>query len=674
MKIELRDENAGTGPRLEGPVIDWAKGLRERKVARMELYNQPNDSIPLALVVTLVDGSLYFIQRVSSKGTSTNRNIPTGTIETTTSSHFVSRPVIVVTFRSKPELWLILYVCYSVPTFDQHKPNIDNRSFGLTVLLNTVRHVLLCTVASSPESPTEAQSPLKSLWRDVYQLTQSHDHDSWQGSPLERTKDLTRELIYKAAYNSLSKKIGAQWSDSTLTAYSVIARLEELDLKENSQPSPSDMAWDSSWAKHTRVKLWMRRLGNNSRLTSQMDARDLPHRYRLSEIQQDTNLVHDGLIGHEWDGITSGPTCTSRPQIDWQIAAHLAWSYAWPTAFKEGKKMAEDVLQEFDVAPASRPQTKPPSSEMHPAVRGVINLGNWVASQFSKGRAANEEPMHNVDQAINKWCYQDLKRIAQQKAKRKLDTQKNSKNAYSETKKKRSEYKDKALKRAKQTMGRQGGEGGLEYLSQQEWRRVSKGSVLRHLPEQGRVVEGWKKDFRDNCEQAWERSWADTWLAVWEDAYESAESKGIEFGVMVGLEERYNTEGPLGELMGGRAYEDIQQHIEQAHDTLKHTRLLIQELNHISSLVAVHNDYSNCVTIRALVPDKDKDLEDMSRILPKQPVTRELSYMELRHFIMEEYFKNNLRKHRTSFQNGVSRSWQDLSKFKLGGANASRST
>ncbi|EUC60677.1 hypothetical protein RSOL_359580, partial [Rhizoctonia solani AG-3 Rhs1AP] len=378
---------------------------------------------------------------------------------------------------------------------------------------------------------------------------------------------------------------------------------------------------------------------------------------------------------------------------DWQIATHLAWGYAWPDAFKAGQDRAKTLLPPKGgdrsglkppegTGPVENFLVKAPLKRRHPAALVVLRLYQSVTSrkEMKPKREINfEQEVDSTQDARNTspWCnqpatiiseqkYQALTKAAQKEAEECQDTKKQYEEALDTATQKRSEYKSKALERAMQAMLRQGGEKGLEYVAQQEWQRLCTGSVIgRFCSDQGWVAQIWKKIFQDTCKEAWSKSWEVTWLAVWEDAYQLANSKGIEFGVGSTMRQRLNRKVLL-ESREKESYKNIELYIEQANigEILNNVRSLIQDLNHISGLIAIHNvyTYDNRVTVRALVPNKNQDLEDMSRILPKQPVSRELSYMELKHFIIEQYFKKGPWQRRVLFKKGVSKSWEDFTR------------
>ncbi|KAF8712149.1 hypothetical protein RHS03_01140, partial [Rhizoctonia solani] len=731
MKFEFKATTVGTHPRLEGPVIDWAKGLRERDVARMQLYGEPRGlrrgprrgPILLALVVTLVDGSLYLIQRTARQSPNTNNDHPTTTIEGLTTLHFGSRPIITVTFKRDVHLDLcsILYACCNVPELPSSEPEFDRHSFGLTVLLNITRHVLAQRIHPSSGTSPQAKSLLGQLWEDVYQVAQLNDYDFWDKPLVDRTKNIVRELIYTIAYNALEKKLNQTVEDFVKEAYSAIARVEAMESTENSL---SDKAWDQAWTKHTQLTWsflvrWLV-VGNSlRRLSSQADGRDLPCRYELEKFATDKKkLVHLGLVGRDWDKITPGLNCSRGPQTgtdcdchawisDWQIANHLAWNESWPEAFKAGMDAAKGSIREFldqqtpahpngsvatDGTPGRaphvtqgiiNPQPRQPQgnsghNQTHPkayskpsqqqAVEGVTRFIKWLWARSEKflekeetvAQEVSESALMDNNLASNELIYHLLKADARKNANEDMNKAKHMKNSRNNSK-----YKDDALKRARQVIYRQNGD-----IVQKEWQRLTIAPILRHSSEQGWTAKLWKKTLKATHEEIWSNSWEEIWVNAWDDAYRSARIKGIEFGVKVALAESEDPRAHdqlVKQLMGKESYQGIQRNAEnedlEVGGILDYVHSLFKDLSYTSNLASIHNTYNSDVTIRALVPSKDQSLNDISRILPKQPVSRELSYLELRHFIMDEYFKEELWKHRASFQFGVSHAWQSLLKL-----------
>ncbi|CAE6466560.1 unnamed protein product [Rhizoctonia solani] len=744
MKFEFKATDfgpTGTKPQLGGSVNDWVKGLREQKVARMELYNRPKRSLPLVVVVTLVDGSLYLIRRAPNKQGKSPETIVEGIIFM--SSRFISRPIIIVTFDFCPDLHDILYICCSVPKFENQDAKVDICSFGLTVLLNTVRHVLKPSNkgSPSPKSSTdpEAQSPVDRFWTDAYKPTQEYDYDLWEGSLLERTKNHARKLIYAAACNAIGQKLNKGGDEFISGAYFTIARVEALASREHSR---ADMAWKESWVKHTGDLSWVVAwLGNHVRqLSSQTDARDLPHRRFLGEILDKSSLkfVHDGSIRYtyDWDRVTLHSACSPRapddhvqqsenqpksethtpseqflkmtwiwlqsylpayivpecmrswhheprsqppPQnndcecpvwvSDWQIAAHSAWGRAWPEAFKAGKDAIPTGVEskQRSTVPSSRPLVESRTRQPHPAALGIMNAWKWTKKRVVRTKPADE------GQSTIRSNYQEYKTFFQQRANQSPKIRQRFEKERAAAIQEMSKYKYESLKRALQTIDRQ---SHLDDIIEQEWQKLVTASRLGDLRRRKFLAKWWKKKLKQRFEVVWLRSWENAWLSVWEDAYRSATSSGIECGVEVKLPTYQSASNP-GELLTNSTdsifYQSLQELFEQGgvDDILNHVRLLFKNLNHVSNLVGVYNPNNSDVKIRALVPDKNQDLQDVSRVLHKQPVSRELSYVELRHFIREEYFKNNLTKHRTSFQNGLSHSWEIIKAFKPDGAEGS---
>ncbi|KAF8750642.1 hypothetical protein RHS01_08956 [Rhizoctonia solani] len=710
MKFEFEATTVGTRLRLEGPVIDWAKGLGERNVARMELYRghrcpRRRPTLPV-LVVTLVNGSLYLIQRTARHSPSTNNDHPTTTIEGATTLNFSSRPIIVVTFKRDVHLDLcsILYACCNVPKLPNSKPKFDSRSFGLTVLLNITRYVLDRRISLSSGSSLQAKSLLGHLWKDAYQVAQRDDYDFWDKSLVDRTKNIVRELIYTMAYNALKKKLNWTGEDFMKEAYSTVAHVEVTESAEN---SPSDKAWDQAWNKHTKLtwRFLIRWLvvGNSlRRLSSQTDERDLPRRCKLTGFATDTKLVHFGLVGRDWNKITPGLKCSRGPQTgadcdchawisDWQIANHLAWNEIWPKAFQAGMDAVEGSIRDFrgqqrpvyantsaatDGTPEHAPhvtqviinpqprqpqgnaghnRTHPrayPKSSQEQAVEGVTRFIKWLWARLEKSIEKEETAAQEVSQsalmdnnsAPNELIYHLLKADARKNANKALNKARHTENS---------------LNRNPNTKMTHGNGHVKLYIDKMATLfKKNGGGLLSH------------KTLEDIHKETWSNSWGEIWADAWDDAYRSARTKGIEFGVKVALAKSQGacTHGQLvGQLMSKESYQGIQRNAEnedlEVGGILDYVHSLFKDLSYTSNLASIHNTYNSDVAIRALVPNKDQNLNDISRILPKQPVSRELSYLELRHFIMDEYFKEELWKHRTSFQFGVSHAWQSFLKL-----------
>lgn len=238
---------------LQGPIIDWYNTLRNTTVCNLELHviSDPADPPTPAVIVSLADGSRYRLQRVILK----KRIIPESvdTIEPILPSDIGATSQLLVNIKfntgAQPDLLFVLSVCYGTRSqeliFTAPQIVTYGHFFALALILNVTRKCLPHRII--PQASTG--SPLELLWKDVYDLIHSQGYAFWAGTLAEHTKNMTRELLYKAAQGEVATNIhGETIDDDLFLAASAVARVEALaEKKELADPTVWDKAWDRCW-------------------------------------------------------------------------------------------------------------------------------------------------------------------------------------------------------------------------------------------------------------------------------------------------------------------------------------------------------------------------------------------------------------------------------------------
>lgn len=266
---------------FQGPIIDWYNTLRNTTVCNLELHkvSSPRASRPSVVIVSLIDGSKYRLQRAILNDDSIFPEF-LDTIEHILPSDINSRPLVRLDFNEgqRPDLLFILSVCYGARTqgviFTAPKIVVDSDFFAVALILIVARKCLPPQVISY----TSTRSPLETLWNDVYTLIQSQGYAFWVDTVAEYTKNMTRELIYRVARRATVQMPNPDADDhlggtsdinsnnNQLLAAAVVARVEVLaEKKELVDPTVWDEAWDRCWR-----EAWQRSKLTNSWNTSRL--------------------------------------------------------------------------------------------------------------------------------------------------------------------------------------------------------------------------------------------------------------------------------------------------------------------------------------------------------------------------------------------------------------------
>ncbi|KAH7339953.1 hypothetical protein B0J17DRAFT_767616 [Rhizoctonia solani] len=250
----------------ESPIVEWAKGLHERKILQLELAKPPNRPTPV-VVATLAVSLYRILPPIKPSNTSG------GTLESITPSDPVARPLVSIAFKPPYDLDLLdlLHICYSVRVDSGQITPIEDWPwfFGLVVLLCAVRQALptQSPAPSTSPSPMDAQPPLRLLWNDAYELARLHEHAFWKGSLLQRTESFVREVIREAAYEALAPDLEPDWQIA------------------------SCMAWNAAW--NTAVKYGKDAVTTNSSTPAPVQAPAQPQQRSIDEKSRDEQTYQE---------------------------------------------------------------------------------------------------------------------------------------------------------------------------------------------------------------------------------------------------------------------------------------------------------------------------------------------------------------------------------------------
>ncbi|KAG8760020.1 hypothetical protein FRC11_001083 [Ceratobasidium sp. 423] len=344
----------------------------------------------------LLDGSRYCLKR---KIKSFHELIPESvdTIEPLYTPYPAeSEPALVnMQFKSgsRPSLQFILAVCHGVQTrrglFRAPEIIAGSDFFALAITLNVARKCI--NHRAIAHTPTSTGSPLKRLWRDVYDFIQNEDYTFWGDTIAEHTKNITRELVYKLA----RKNVGAllHCNRSQYIAASVVSRVEVLARrKELSEPTLWDEAWNGRWQ-----QLWCdyqapvgtgsvigstpssdrnasrrtMRLDINGRTPGGIAGRTISKipvtddntillDVLLKGLYPDSALGHsDGEKGKEANRNKAGGyglvvIQDQEDNVIWasprEMAVEMAWEKAWDISVAQGEQAAKDIQEKENSA------------------------------------------------------------------------------------------------------------------------------------------------------------------------------------------------------------------------------------------------------------------------------------------------------------------------------------
>ncbi|CAE6493458.1 unnamed protein product [Rhizoctonia solani] len=500
-----------------------------------------------------------------------------------------------------------------------------------------------------------AQPPLRSLWNDAYQLARLHELTFWKGSLLQRTESFAREVIREAAYEVLAPESHGLTRPDIL---SIIYRAEYLGRKEHNSSHPPTRSW------LLRPFLWIFTEYNASclkKLSSQIDARNMPHPYPVSSMLDNIQLVLKGLVGYEWTGTAICSSCGAghngnqpnsqcaggqgpcQYQVwvsDWQIATCMAWNAAWNTALECGKD-----------AVATHPPTPVPTQvtpQLHQ--RGVDEMSRDEQAYQKYKEERHGEALLAVRNGT-RGCPPDTL----------------------------GQLEGNAWNRAMENLRYHNGQ--LEQISEHKWRNIlNKSLVPQRLVKDGRWVRSWKTNFEGVFQEAWKAAWASAWKATWNDAYSSTVSRGIYCGIETALEpldadhrHLYDRHQELiARLRGQESYNRIKSQIGQGgvRDRLKCVQSLVKDLCDLTDRLqhTANTTHGDCVIVCALISEKTPTLDEIAKEPSNQRRLEDLSYdyFQMRTFIMENYVSKFSDGDQPKFCKSADRAWELLTDAKNG--------
>ncbi|KDN33544.1 hypothetical protein RSAG8_13367, partial [Rhizoctonia solani AG-8 WAC10335] len=411
-----------TGNRLHGQVIDWCKRLHDAEIRSLDLYRTRRPTrLGLSVVITLLDDSKYCLKR-KIKPIGELEFIP-GFVDTIEQIHtplpaeLDPHALINMQFRPghRPSLIFILIACYGIQShhglFRASEIIADSDFFALALVLNVARKCIYHR--DIVHAPASTRSPLNLLWQEVYHSIQNEEYTFWGDAVAEQTKNITRELVYKAARKRIITLLTCEES----IAASAIARVEVLaKRKDLSHPTLWDEAWDKHWKEVWSNHRFPAHPGTNSvvgsTLLSDLNTLEIEVDGRapggkagrtLSKIpvEKGNKILFDALlkdlrshpraeysIGENggkatmnesaatdasplgkiselkiWPGYCI-PVAQDQVDVIWasprEMAVEVAWEEAWNTAVIQGRRAAEGIQKNEN--PNSEPANTNPQS------------------------------------------------------------------------------------------------------------------------------------------------------------------------------------------------------------------------------------------------------------------------------------------------------------------------
>ncbi|KAH7339955.1 hypothetical protein B0J17DRAFT_627958 [Rhizoctonia solani] len=252
MKRKIEFNTAHSQPQLEGPIITWYNQLQNTKVASLEYHQNhpPGARSPSKIIVSLTDGSKYLLQRRVKHASGALVPHCIDTIQNISPLIITTQPLIRINFdKNYPDLLFVLIICYGAQNHG-HKEQIarffiDDDFFALAIILNVARTQPSSSVPSKPLHSSPA--PLECLWKVVYCSLQSQEHTFWGHAIADETKNIMRELIYRAARLNIAKRLPQDSEeDKVSVAASIVARVESIIKKRELNEST---IWDNAWNK-----------------------------------------------------------------------------------------------------------------------------------------------------------------------------------------------------------------------------------------------------------------------------------------------------------------------------------------------------------------------------------------------------------------------------------------
>ncbi|KAG8682432.1 hypothetical protein FRC11_014889, partial [Ceratobasidium sp. 423] len=271
-------------------------------------YGPPGSKSSPKIIISLIDGSKYLLQRrvKHAKGSLVPNFVDT--IQNVSPSSVTTLPLIHIKFVGKPDkypdLLFVLSICYGAQSHGQMdrvaRFFIDDDFLALAVILNVTRTRPPSSMASetsdscSPHDP----SPLECLWQEVCYSIQSLEHTFWGHTIADEAKNITRELIYRAARSKIAKYL-PQGEIGLSNAASIVARVESIIKKrELSESNIWDGAWNRCWD-----AVWQ---------NSALDARGSPTIREILPIEYIPGSVHKLTVDGRAPGSIAGRTPERR--------------------------------------------------------------------------------------------------------------------------------------------------------------------------------------------------------------------------------------------------------------------------------------------------------------------------------------------------------------------------